>query len=104
MFWGKKNSKKNKKTDKRKGSNKAAAGCVGKEKGHGKLTRDQIHAEAMANFSSAKANIGEDTLHEIATIMARKENSPMEQARRELASVETDKVLDELKWMMDQKD
>ena len=106
MFWGKdKKSKKQtpkKQTDKRGSSIKGKAGCVGKNKGHSQ-TREAIHAEAMANFSSAKENIGEDTLERIAAAMSRKENSPMERARRELASVDTDKVLDELKWMLDQK-
>lgn len=106
MFWGKDKKSKDKtpkkQTDKR-GSKKSKAGCVGKNKGRGQ-TREAIHAEAMANFSTARQNIGEDTLDRIAAAMARKEDSAMERAKRDLASVDTDKVLDELKWMMDQKD
>ncbi len=106
MFWGKDKKQSNKTSDKRSPSTKGKAAkervCVGKNKGHGSK-REAIHAQAMANFSSAKANIGEDTLDRIAAAMSRKENSPMERARRELASVDTDKVLDELKWMLDQK-
>lgn len=101
MFWDKKNkSKKNKTTDKR-----GKDVCVGKNKneGHG-LRGDALRAQAMANVRSARAHIGEDTLDKIAAAMTKKQQSSMEQAKRQIKGADVDKVLDELKFMLDSKD
>lgn len=104
MFWGKKDkNKKNKTKDKRAVSNRNAAGCVGKKKSHGR-SREAIQAEAMANFSAARAHIGEDTLDKIAAAMTKKQQSAMERAKRDLENVDVDRMLDELKWMLDNKE
>lgn len=102
MFWGKKDKTKNNKTDKRKAPKKGQAGCVGNEKGHGQ-TREEIHAAAMVNFSAAREQIGEETLDRIAAAMTKKQNSAMERAKRDIQGADVDKVLDELKWMLDNK-
>lgn len=103
MFWGKKTKKKNQTKDKRAASKTSTAGCVGSEKGRGQK-REAIHAEAMANFSAARHHIGEDTLDRIAAAMTKKQQSAMERAKRDIATADTDRVLDELKWMLDQRD
>ena len=106
MFWSKNNKTKNK-TDKRKHQQKGAAGnkksSVGKERGRG-TSREEIQAQAMANFSAARQNIGEDTLDRIAAAMTKKQQSAMERAKRDIAGADVDKVLDELKWMLDSRD
>jgi len=102
MFWSKKDKTQKNKKDKRRASQKSVAGCVGKEKGHGSK-REAIHAQAMANFSAAREQIGEDTLDRIAAAMSKKQNSAMERAKRDIQGADVDKVLDELKWMLDNK-
>ena len=103
MFWGKKNKTDKNKKDKRVTPKKGQAGCVGNEKGHAQ-TREEIHAAAMANFSAARQHIGEDTLDKIAAAMSKKQQSAMERAKRDIAGADVDKVLDELKWMLDNRD
>ena len=102
MFWRKDKKLKSKTSDKRGSLNKSKAGCVGKKEGHGQ-TREEIHAAAMANFSTARAHIGEDTLERIAAAMDKKQQSAMERAKRDIANADINKILDELKWMQDQK-
>ncbi|NCT41329.1 MAG: hypothetical protein GW778_06690 [Alphaproteobacteria bacterium] len=101
MFWNKdkKSQKGNKTTDKR-----AKAGCVGSNKngGHG-LQGDALRAQAMANVRSARAHIGEETLDRIAAAMTKKQQSATEIAKRQIQGADVDKVLDELKWMLDSK-
>jgi len=103
MFWSK-NSKTNKKTDKRKRHQKERNGnkksSVGKDIGHGS-SREEIQAQAMANVRAARAHIGEDTLDKIAAAMTKKQQSAMEKAKRDIAGADVDKVLDELKFMLD---
>jgi len=107
MFWGNNKKQKNKTTDKRSAT-KSAVGCVGSEKGggHGQMQNksgDEIRAQAMANVRSARAHIGEETLDKIAAAMTKKQQSAMEQAKRQIQGADVNKVLDELKWMLDQK-
>ena len=108
MFWGKDKKQKNKtgKKDKRGSSNKNAAAnrgnSVGSDKGHGQ-SREAIQAEAMANVRAARAHIGEETLDKIAAAMTKKQQSAMEKAKRDIAGADVDKVLDELKFMLDNK-
>ena len=84
-------------------SEKGQAGCVGNEKGRGQ-SREAIQAQAMANFSAAREQIGEETLNRIAAAMSKKQQSAMERAKRDIAGADVDKVLDELKWMLDNRD
>lgn len=103
MFWGKDKKQKNKTLDKR-GVKNNATGCVGSKKGDGHgLTGEALRAQAMANVRSARAHIGEDTLDKIAAAMTKKQQSAVEVAKRQIQGADVDKVLDELKWMLDQK-
>lgn len=106
MFWSKKNktgNKKDKRGKQKSGKPVSRKNSVGKEKGHGQ-SREEIHAQAMANFSAAREQIGEETLNRIAAAMNKKQQSAMERAKRDIQGADVDKVLDELKWMLDNKD
>jgi len=105
MFWRKDKNHKNKtgqKTDKRGNATKNKERVsVGSEKdGHG-FAGDDIRAQAMAYRSEAREHIGEDVLDRIAEAMRKKQNSVMERAKRDIAGADADKVLDELKFMLD---
>jgi hypothetical protein len=70
--------------------------------GSHKMTEsERIRAEALANVRAAREALGEDTIQKIAEALKKKANSPMEQAKAKLAKVDTDRVLDEIKYMLD---
>lgn len=62
---------------------------------------DDIRAQALANARAARENLGEETIHKIAEIMKKMESQPMVQARQKMESVDSDRVLDELRYMID---
>ncbi len=100
MFWSK-----NKKTDKQKKSPKEAqASGTGKELSVGNSDRQRIREEALANARQARAEIGEETLNRIAAAMTKKQNSATEQAKAQIAKADSERVLDEIMYMIDQKD
>lgn len=107
MFWSKnkKSQKgtKNKTSDKR-GAKNGKVGCVGSNTDGQSLAGDALRAQALANLSAARANIGEETLDRIAAAMTKKQQSAMERAKRDIAGADVDKVLDELKFMLDSRD
>jgi hypothetical protein len=61
-----------------------------------------LRAEALANSRKARAIIGEDTLNEIRAQLEGKENSPLEQARRQIDAADKDRVTDNLRHMIDE--
>ena len=79
MFWGKKDKKDTGKTPPR---------------------REDIQAQALANVRAARVHIGEETLDKIAAAMTQKQQSAMEQAKRQIQAADPDRVLDELMFMM----
>lgn len=85
MFWNKKDKVKSSKTA---------------ETGGGKMTREQIMAQAKANMATARAEIGDETLEKIKAAMLKKQNSPIEQAKATIKSTNTDKVRDNIQFMM----
>ena len=91
MFWGKS------KSDKR-----AQKSCVGREAGQ-RLSREEIQAQALANARSAKENLGDETVQKIVAAMEKQQNSIMAKAKRDIEGAEVNKVLDELKFMLDSK-
>lgn len=93
MFWGKKNTSKSDKRNKKS--------CVGRE--GQPLSREEIQAQALANARAAREQIGEDTIQKIAAAMTKKQQSAVEQAKRKIEGADLDRVLDELKFMMDEK-
>ena len=84
MFWKKKDKGKDGKTP---------------ENG-GKPTREQILAQAKANMSAARAEIGDETLDKIKDALMKKQASAIEQAKNQIKSANQDKVRDNIKFMM----
>lgn len=70
----------------------------------GQRTSEDIRAEALANARKARETIGEDTIQKIAEAMRKKQNNPVEIAKAKIAAANPDRVLDELKWMLESKD
>ena len=103
MFWNKKNkSDKQKKGKSPKGKPIKGKKAEGKEQSQS-LTSEELRTQALANAKAARERIGEETLDKIAAMMEKKQKSAMEQAKRQIQSADSDKVIDELKWMMDKK-
>ena len=88
MFWSKK--KKAKKAEK---AAKAKAEQSAK-----------IREEAMANARAAREALGDETIQKITEAMTAMEQQSIRKAQKQIQSADPDKVLDELKFMMDQKD
>ena len=86
FFFGKKDKKK--KTDKK---SKAA-----------QKNSDAIRKEAMENARKARAAIGEDTLDRIREHLENKENSPLEQAKRQIEQMDRDRVTDNIRHLIDE--
>lgn len=66
----------------------------------GKPTREQILAQAKANMSAARAEIGDETLDKIKDALMKKQASAIEQAKNQIKSANQDKVRDNIKFMM----
>ncbi len=65
-----------------------------------KPTREQIIAQAKANASAARAEIGDETLEKIREAMLKKQGSAIEKAKAQIKAADQDKVRDHLKYMM----
>ena len=87
--------KNNNKSDKRKKSDGLQAGRVSKSQ--------RIRQEALANARAARESLGDETVQKIAEIISRKENNPFEQAIRQLENADSDRVADEILYMLDEK-
>ena len=92
MFWSKK------KKDKKKKKQAPSVELSPEERSK------QLREQAMANARAAKEHIGEETLQKIAAAMTKKQQSALEQAKKDIHSADPDKVLDELKFMMDNRE
>ena len=66
----------------------------------GKPTREQIIAQAKANMSAARSEIGDETLEKIRVAMLKKQASALEQAKNQIKSADTDKVRDHIQHMI----
>tara|TARA_R110002124_G_scaffold287216_1_gene471431 strand:- start:126722 stop:126988 length:267 start_codon:yes stop_codon:yes gene_type:complete len=62
----------------------------------------KLRAQALANSRKARDVIGEDTLDEIRAQLEGKENSPLEQARRQIDAADKNRVTDNLRYMIDE--
>lgn len=88
------------KTDKQaKKKAKKASGCEGKTK-----DSQRLREEALANVRDARAHIGEETLDKIAAAMTRKQHSAFERAKADINAQDPDKVLDEVLFMLKNRD
>lgn len=68
------------------------------------MTREEIIAQAKANASAAREEIGNETLDKIKEAMMKKENNPFEQAKRKVKAMDDQKVADSVSDWMRQKD
>jgi len=68
------------------------------------LTREQILAQAKANASAAREEIGDETLQKIKAALEKKENSALMQAKNKVKAMDEDKVRDNLSlWLKEDK-
>ena len=68
------------------------------------LTREQILAQAQANASAAREEIGDETLQKIKAALEKKENSALMQAKNKVKAMDDDKVRDNLSlWLKEDK-
>lgn len=88
MFW--------KKKDKSGGVGKGGSGSGN----GGKPSREQIMAQAKANAAAARAEIGDETLEKIKEALLKKQQSAIEQAKKQIMAADRDKVRDNIKFMM----
>lgn len=95
MFWSKDKKKA------QKGGKKAAKGNSATAQ---KPSSETIRAQAMANARNARAHIGEDTLHKIAEMKEKKQNSAMEQAKNKIHNEDADRVASEILAMLGEED
>jgi hypothetical protein len=110
MFWGKKNKtdkpaepKKNNKPDKKKKSKgKKEKKGVGNSDSQ-RLSSEKLREEALANARLARETLGDETIQRIAAALHKKQNSDIEKAKQQIAGANVDRVLDELMWMLQDK-
>lgn len=68
------------------------------------LTREQILAQAKANASAAREEIGDETLQKIKAALEKKENSALMQAKNKVKAMDDDKVRDNLSlWLKEDR-
>jgi hypothetical protein len=99
MFWSKK-----KKTGQTKSASKkgADASCIVGTNSKG-LSREEIRAQALANARAARERVGEETIQKIAAALVQKQMSLTEQAKAQIAKSNTDRVADEIRFLLDDK-
>lgn len=66
----------------------------------GKPSREEIIAQAKANMSAARTEIGDETLEKIKAAMMKKQGSAMEKAKAQIKSSDIDKVRDNIQFMV----
>lgn len=69
-----------------------------------KTGREQIMAQAKATVSAKTQEIGEGTLSEIRTALLTRENSALEQAKRKVMHMDQDKLSDNMKYWLHDKE
>lgn len=69
-----------------------------------KLTRSEIIQSATKAAENKRTEIGEDTLGQIRDALLKRENSAMSQAKRQIMTADQDKVRDNLKFLMQERD
>lgn len=75
-----------------------------KKKKPKKTQREQIIEQATQAASSKRTEIGEDTLGEIRNALMKRENSALEQAKNKIKNMDEDKLRDNLKYMLQEKE
>ena len=62
-----------------------------------------IRQQAEAIAVQKREEIGAETLENIRQAIIQHENTPMAQAKRKLAHIDDDKILDNISWLMSDK-
>ncbi len=75
-----------------------------KKKPKAKPSREEIIAQAQKVAAAKTEEIGDETLEKIRAAMFKKENSAMEQAKRQIMAADDDKVRDNLKYLLRDKE
>lgn len=84
---------------------KAQQGKKGGDAPSQKLTKDELIEQAMQNARMAREAIGQETLDRISAAMQKmqqKQNSPMEQAKKILLSMDQGELSDHLRALRDE--
>jgi hypothetical protein len=107
-FFNKDKSKKTSGGDKRthEGANVKNTGGKDQINNEGSLKSQrpdsaQIRAQALANARKAREAIGDETLQKIAAAMQKKQQSATEQAKRQIAEADADRVAEEILAMLE---
>lgn len=87
MFWKKKPE------NGQAGSKPSAAAA-------GKMSREEIIAQAKANAAAARAEIGDETLEKIKQALLKKQASAIERAKAQILAADEGKVRDNIQFMM----
>lgn len=64
-----------------------------------KPSRDELLKNLQQNAAQARAEIGEETLDKIRQHLERKENSPFEQAKKQLMAFDRERLIDNIRAM-----
>lgn len=75
-----------------------------KKKKAKKPSREEIIAQAKATAKAKSEEIGEETLDQIREALMKKENSPLEQAKKKVREMDQDKLHDNIKYWMREKE
>ncbi len=65
-----------------------------------KPTREEIIALAKERMAAARTEIGDETLEKIKAAMLKKQASAIEKAKAQIKAADTDKVRDNIQFMM----
>lgn len=102
MFWSKKNSKTGKEKEQQQTGKDSTAGQEKKKSEEvGTSNSQRLREEALANARKAREAMGDEAIQKIAAAIRKKQQSESEQAKEKIAKVDPDRVLDELKWMLE---
>jgi len=77
-----------------------------KGKKDAKPSREELQKQAIANMRKARAEIGDENIQRMAAALKRMENPQEPQteggrAREKIKKMDSDRVADELKWMLE---
>ncbi|MGB4107601.1 MAG: hypothetical protein WBK55_07375 [Alphaproteobacteria bacterium] len=65
-----------------------------------RLSSEEIRAQALANARAARERLGEETIQKIADALVRKQMSLTEQAKRQIARENSERVAGEIRLLL----
>lgn len=75
-----------------------------KKKKPKKPSREEIIAQAKAAATAKREEIGDETLDQIRQVIMKKESSALAKAKKQVKEMDDDKVRDNLKFWLQEKD